>query len=116
MDRFIQAYLECAAWSSTDENGTSLDALPNPWAPEAIAQAEGECSLFRKDTWARGADANSRQGGHDFWLTRNRHGAGYWDGDWPEDTARILTDVSHAAGERDVYIGDDGMLYFSPGV
>lgn len=20
--------------------------------------------------------------GHDFWLTRNGHGAGFWDGDW----------------------------------
>lgn len=43
-------------------------------------------------------DCNARQAGHDFWLTRNRHGAGFWDGDWPVHSAKILTDASHQFG------------------
>ena len=49
--------------------------------------------------------------GHDFWLTRNHHGAGFWDGDWPEPQATALTDAAHAFGERNLYLGDDGRIY-----
>ena len=28
--------------------------------------------------------------GHDFWLTRNHHGAGFWDGDYPEPFADLV--------------------------
>ena len=37
--------------------------------------------------------------GHDFWLTRNGHGAGFWDGDWQEPAAAALTAAAHAFGE-----------------
>ncbi len=30
--------------------------------------------------------------GHDFWLTRNHHGAGFWDGDYG-DYGDLLTEV-----------------------
>jgi hypothetical protein len=49
--------------------------------------------------------------GHDFWLTRNGHGAGFWDGDWPEPLATVLTDAAHAFGELSPYVGDDGLIY-----
>lgn len=49
--------------------------------------------------------------GHDFWLTRNGHGAGFWDGDWPEPHASILTEASKTFGETDLYIGDDGKVH-----
>jgi hypothetical protein len=31
--------------------------------------------------------------GHDFWLTRNRHGAGFWDGDYKNGEA--ITELVH---------------------
>lgn len=30
--------------------------------------------------------------GHDLWLTRNGHGAGFWDGDWRDHD--VLCNVS----------------------
>ena len=35
--------------------------------------------------------------GHDFWLTRNGHGAGFWDGDWDDAdfVKRALTFVAY---------------------
>ena len=48
---------------------------------------------------------------HDFWLTRNRHGAGFWDGDYPEPEATQLTDLAHTFGECHLYVGDDNKLY-----
>lgn len=41
------------------------------------------------------AYGNASQAGHDFHLTRNRHGAGFWDGDWPEPAASQLTEGAH---------------------
>jgi hypothetical protein len=49
--------------------------------------------------------------GHAFWLTRNGHGAGFWDGDWPEPHASALDEASKAFGSFDLYVGDDGMIH-----
>jgi hypothetical protein len=46
------------------------------------------------------------QCGHDFWLTRNRHGTGFWDRGYEESIANKLTELSKKAGEYYVY-GDD---------
>lgn len=43
--------------------------------------------------------ADFKQAGHDFWLTRNHHGAGFWDGDYPEPEGTELTKLSHSFGE-----------------
>ena len=48
--------------------------------------------------------------GHDFWLTRNGHGAGFRDGDWPEPFAAKLTEAAKRAGERDLYVSR-GWIY-----
>ena len=52
------------------------------------------------------------QAGHDFWLTRNRHGAGFWDRGLGERGQR-LTDAAHVYGESYLSIGDDGKVYVS---
>ncbi len=54
---------------------------------------------------------DSRMAGHDFWLTRNRHGAGFWDGDYPEPAASQLTKASHNYGEVSLYVGDDNLIH-----
>ena len=43
-------------------------------------------------------------------LTRNRHGAGFWDRGHG-DKGKRLTDAAHAYGSSDAYLGDDGLLY-----
>jgi hypothetical protein len=76
-----------------------------------------DCDQFREDvrelspSCREMIDANPDRAGHDFWLTRNGHGCGFWDGDWPEPAATILTNASNACGECDLYIGDDGRIY-----
>ena len=49
--------------------------------------------------------------GHDIWLTRNRHGAGFFDHSYENE--KQLTDAAQALKEVDLYLGDDGRLYFS---
>lgn len=109
---FLRAYLECAEWCGIDDEQRSAfeDAADPSWSPEAIEQAKADCegflSLLDEDTLSV-VSADMARAGHDFWLTRNHHGAGFWDGDWPAAAARKLTDWSHSFGEVNVWYNDD---------
>lgn len=46
--------------------------------------------------------------GSDVMLTRNRHGAGFWDRGLPSDAGDVLTDWAHMLGSKDTVIpGED---------
>lgn len=120
----LQGYLETALWSSTDDDGELL-AEPRgveDISGEALREAANDCSRFLDKCDAAGIDwwldtppcrehTIAEVLGHDFWLTRNRHGAGFWDGDWPLH-GDALDEIAKAFGETDLYVGDDGLLYF----
>lgn len=46
------------------------------------------------------------QHGHDFLLTRNHHGAGFWDRGYPNDIGEILTEATRPYGEHQVLTDD----------
>lgn len=116
LDKFTIAYIEAALWStmdeSTPEGGELMDANYGiaDLAPETLDRMKADCAAFQQQHWDDISDDMERAG-HDFWLTRNHHGAGYWDGDWPEDVGERLTAASHACGEVNLYIGDDERIY-----
>jgi len=116
MDAFTKAYLEAALWSSNDnaddQGGEPLDSNYSfgDIASETLASIKSDCEAFQRDH-AEDIGSNVEQAGHDFWLTRNHHGAGFWDGDWPEEVGERLTDASNAYGGVDLYVGDDGFIY-----
>lgn len=49
---------------------------------------------------------------YDYILTRNRHGAGFWDGDWDKKVSQILTDAAHLQPEIEPYVGSDNLIHF----
>jgi len=107
------AYLQAAIWAdlTIDDKGTPDDeATLNDIAPESLAEADTLCRAFA-DKHAGDIDGWDARAGHDLWLTRNRHGAGFWDGDGPEPAATRLTDAAHALGEATIYRGDDGKIH-----
>lgn len=106
-EKFLTAYIECALWSSSDDDGDSLTA---DLAEETIIKMEADCLAF----WVANEehiDSDPAKAGHDFWLTRCGHGAGFWDGDWEEPAASILDAAAEAFGNVDLYVGDDGLIY-----
>ncbi len=119
-DAFTDGYLECALWSSTDEqaeDGSGGDPLddnygPDDFHPEALVEAIGDCKAFQVENELdlRGIDPG--QAGHDFWLTRNGHGAGFWDRGLGERGDR-LTKACKAYGSVDLYVGDDNLIHGS---
>jgi hypothetical protein len=115
MDGFLRAYIAAALWSTTDEStpegGDFLDENygPEDLAPETAAQMEADCASFRAEN-AQDIEGREAQAGHDFWLTRCGHGAGFWDGDWLEAGDR-LTEACEKYPEVGLYVGDDGLIY-----
>lgn len=125
-ESFFDAYVTTALWSSNDE---SDDSGGEPFdrnydetniALEALATMRADCNAFYDansddlncDGCQCGPDFDQYgRAGHDFWLTRNGHGAGFWGGDWPEPQATRLTEAAHAFGECDLYLGDDKQIY-----
>lgn len=118
LEAMLAAYVTCALWSSNDESddngGEPMDRNYSETDIDAktMDHMRQDCSSFletnRDDIGIRCADA-----GHDLWLTRNHHGAGFWDGDWAKDVGKRLTAAAHQMGERDLYVGDDGVIYQS---
>ena len=48
---------------------------------------------------------------YDYILTRNHHGAGFWDGDWSSEVSQILTDAAQSQSEFTAYVDDYGRIY-----
>lgn len=122
MNDMLRQYLETALWSSTyfageDDPGRPFDDAfdIDDFAPEAIEQAREDCEAFaeRMAEHIATCHIDDEQLGHDFWLTRNGHGVGFWDRGHPEPASSELTKESKAYGSCDVYVGDDGKLYLS---
>lgn len=118
---FVRQYLETALWSSTDDNGEPLDRdySIEDIAPDALAAMQADCEQFRvqhAELVEQAEEHNTEENiAHDFWLTRNGHGAGFWDGDYPEELGNALTAAAEAFGNCDLYVGDDGKVHCFPG-
>ena len=120
MDKFLASYIETALWSTTDEDGVPLDNSKYSDAelhPKTLERFKADCEKFILESSKILACDTTNDShptyhiAHDFWLTRNRHGAGFWDGDYPEPIATKLTELAHSFGECDLYVGDDNKFY-----
>ena len=113
---FRAAYIEALLGSETDENSESGD--DNFEGEEDNLSPEAYADIFT-DTW--GFFETQRElfaghealAGHDFALTRNGHGAGFWDRPdvYGDEAAKALTEASRPYGTQGLYRGDDGKLY-----
>jgi hypothetical protein len=112
MQTLLEAYIECALWSSTDGNGKPLDSINNLEISDELHELMTiEARLFEIKNQCYYKDhMTDAQAGHDFWLTRNGHGAGFWDRDLPNGLGDLLTKKAKAFSTCDLYI-DDGKLY-----
>lgn len=107
LETFTAAYLECALWASTDYDGSPIYG---DWAPDALKVAQADCKAFYEAAGGDFGGLSDEQAGHDFWLTRNGHGSGFWDRGIGK-RGQELTELAQAWGSADLYIGDDGQVY-----
>jgi hypothetical protein len=120
---FTLSYIEAMLWSTNDEsNEQGGDPLDDNYGPldisvETMRAILRDCRKFYSDNHDDimefdGSRSGIEQAGHDFWLTREGHGTGFWDRDgWSEPGRSRLTKASEAFGEVWLYVGDDGRIY-----
>jgi len=127
VDDFTRQAFETLVWSShdVDEDGVEYnydDATFEDLAAESQAKLADICGRFQSENadlleeacyWT-GNDLG--QAAHDFILTMNGHGAGFWDGDWGTsdidvDFGKELTEAAEKFPELGLERGDDGQLY-----
>jgi hypothetical protein len=115
-DDFLAAYTECLLWSEKDctpdgDISENFEDAEDDLAPEAVADIWQDCvGFYEMSAGLIGEDGDWSQAGHDFALTRNGHGAGFWDGGWDELGAE-LTKLAKSFGTQGLYRGGDGKIY-----
>lgn len=114
IDQFINGYIACLLWSSHDEPHDSLEEFE--LSDDAKKKCETECRAFIEENLAALIEYSHNVprsawmcAGHDFWLTRNRHGAGFWDRGLGV-LGEVLTEAAHKAGARSAYINDNNEI------
>lgn len=108
LDNFTTSYAETALWSST--NPDTEETLDSSFGIEDISEETlqemiNDCESFQEECSEQIENMDPSQAGHDFWLTRNRHGAGFWTrglGAVGDD----LTEAAHAYGSVDLMVCD----------
>lgn len=105
----LRSYLETALWSDGDDLD---DADIKKISKETLNQAKKDLNKFWKQAGKLLDGEDENQVAHDFWLTRNGHGAGFWDGDYEEEKGKKLTKIAEKFGQINPITGDDGKIYF----
>jgi hypothetical protein len=118
MDEFTQAYIVCALWSTNDESDPSGgEPLKDNYDlsdidSTTLANMVADCKRFQEenawdiDKYSKSIYTKTQMAGHNFFLSRNGHGAGFFDGDWPEDARDRLQRISEGYGGYDLYVED----------
>jgi hypothetical protein len=130
-DSFTRQYIGTALWSSNDESddsgGEPLDRNydEDDITSETLASMIQDAQDFQRDnaemllrayasgTYVGGQRYDASNAGHDLWLTRNRHGAGFWDRGLPKAVGEALSTAAHNMGEINLYV-QRGRIYEEP--
>lgn len=121
VEHALGQYLATALWSSLDWTDVDDVDVYNPVpmderfsvddvSDDLRAELLVDVVAFVAECWDDLRDRDAGQTGHDFWLTRNGHGTGFWDRGLGEVGDRLTT-ACKVYGEVDLYVGDDGELY-----
>lgn len=112
MNEILKHYLIAMLWAETDSDGNPLDENYeiSDVSEEAIQASQKDIDTFLKEAGDLVDGLDITYVAHDVWLTRNRHGAGFWDRGYGA-TGDKLTEIAHKLGEVHPYVGDDGKIY-----
>lgn len=121
LDTFTEGYIICALWAEMDNSTETVgNQLQDNYgiediAPEALEKIVADCTDFQQANMALldeyvALGYTLGHAGHDFWLTRNGHGTGFWDRGLG-DLGHKLTAAAKVYGSCDIYVGDDNKLY-----
>lgn len=108
---FTRGYMECAEWLWPEPD--SYESYPGAaihrdkvrgWSADAVKRMQRDCKAFMREnaaalaTYCEVTGRDMASAGHDFFLTREGHGTGFWDRGDHEVLTR-LTAASEGYGE-----------------
>lgn len=113
----LDSYIETALWSSADQTEDGEEIMMEDYEVSEDFKEKARVDISNFINEIREAellgDLDIEQVAHDFWLTRNGHGTGFWDGDYEKELGKELTKRAEAYGSCNLYLGDDGLVYCS---
>ncbi len=109
-EKNLKAYLGAACWAEPGDGDAWRVA---DVSPGSVLRARRELSVFIAACQLAGISFSKLPNWEtNFWLTRQRHGAGFQDGGrCPEEYEEALVALCDAFGELDCYRGDNGEVY-----
>lgn len=129
-EEFFDGYVEAMFFTEGNftEDGEREPLSFSDIAQETIEQMRSDCKTFETaniqalQDFYNIPDTGPSTAGHEFWMTRNGHGTGFFDADLGapkevrEDPAVIaaiksLEFACKAFNQCDTYVGDDGQIY-----
>lgn len=113
IDNIVDSYLETAFWTDQEQIEEKGDDVSSAdFSEETKEKAKEDIISFMKKTEQYLKDIPDNLIGHNFWLTRNHHGAGFWDmKELDDEIGEIVSNICHEFPEKYVFLGDDGKLY-----
>lgn len=107
----LNSYLETALWADAEEGDEEMKSKTiHDFDPQSKAEALNDIKAFVKIAGEQAPEElrtySDEQLGHNLWLSRNGHGAGFFD-----DNNDKLQDIARNMKEKYIYIGDDKGLY-----
>jgi len=96
---FIKAYIDAIYFTEDD---TEERELCEVFKRECII----DCLAFFNRIECYISLDQIKKAGIDFWLTRNGHGAGFWDGDWPKYECERFIEIAEAFGSVEPILTD----------
>lgn len=114
---FTHAYINAIIELAEPEDEEEFELYK--FSPHTLERIHEDCAQFIKLSSEYLANVHKNvpgysaaNAGNDFWLTRNGHGAGFWDRDLGDD-GDLLTDIADSFPAIDAYMGDDGKVYLA---
>ena len=104
INKILDNYLEAAIWTNEEELSNSYTIYD--FDDSSKEKAKNDIISFVEKAKPYLVGIGEEQIGHDFWLTRNHHGAGFWDRGYEEEIGDKLTEISQEFGELNVFEND----------
>ena len=113
----FNGYVEAIYWTDTEYDSDDQPSPDTVMSEACIFECMRDCADMLRQAANNGLiDAYAQSGqtweqfGIDFWLTRNGHGAGFWDRGMGK-LGDTLSDMAKGLGTVSIYECGDGLLY-----
>lgn len=113
---FTDAYTLCMLWADSPEGKEGEEWRISNVSEELALSIKQDCAKFYVENILPLdlPESTIEQAGHDFWLTRQGHGAGFFDREddvYGKGVQDHLQEKAKEYKEVDLYMGDDGKIY-----